>query len=315
MQVLSACGIVLGAQHSPDAVIGWPGWHTSTMQPPCSGWVPLLHRHAPLGPVGAWPDGQALMAAPTPATIQKKISAAAKTHVPEIDRFRSRRLDAHRRAGQAIIHPIMQPLASSTPEERGSVPRRAVDRGRMPDRSFDCSSARPVGHHDRPEHPQRHMARPSNRGAAAVAERRRESANDRSIRLHRQIFAPTLIVGLGLRPCFRRHANMVLRSGPAPEITSHAQTIGKRARRRGGIVGDGLIMHGAGDADAIAGERVAAHQAVGAAIGVGELPLNRRRHLPGVLHRRIGRAPAAPQRGMTGRTAAPERGHLTARAA
>jgi hypothetical protein len=70
------------------------------------------------------------------------------------------------------------------------------------------------------------------------------------------------IVRAGLRPRCRQHANMVGGTGLAPDIALHTGPVGFDARRRGDVVGDRLVVHGAGHAHTVAAERISRHQTI-----------------------------------------------------
>ena len=84
------------------------------------------------------------------------------------------------------------------------------------------------------------------------------------------------VIGPGLLPRCRGHANMIVRIRFAPDIAGDAGAVGIDARGCGHVVGNRLFVDGAADAYRVATERVARHQTICALMWIIGLRRNRR---------------------------------------
>jgi hypothetical protein len=187
------------------------------------------------------------------------------------------------------------------------MPRQCVRGGPLPGPSMRCCApARQM----RPKNVQLRALR-IRHGAFGDGVLRRYAASRAAL-----VATLTSIVGPGLRPRRRQHANMVTRPSLTPHVTLNTAPVGLGARWRSDVVGNRLVVHRQCHAHPIALECFSRQQANPAwRIGFGR-SLLRRASASAVARGQIGRgATGAPRRHLAGRAAIAVTQHCFARAA
>jgi hypothetical protein len=169
--------------------------------------------------------------------------------------------------------------------KNNSAPRQCVRRGPMPRPSMRyCTPAQRIW----PKNVPLRVLRNSGNAARCAA----------------LVATLTSIVGPGLRPRRRQHANMVTGTSLTPYVTPNTAPVGLGARRRSDVVGDRLVVHRQCHAHPVVLECFSRQQANPAGrIGFGR-PLLRRASASAIARGQIRRgATGAPRRHLGGRAA------------